>query len=287
MFFTRWVSHYCAPAFIFIAGTAAFLHGRKLGDRRALARFLLTRGAWLVLLELAVLRFSWLFNFYSVHCVLAGVIWVIGWCMILMAGLIFLPVVATGAIGVAIIVAHNITDAFAQQLQALGQSGGAWLWQILYFAGNVSLGGGEDGPQLAVLYSIVPWIGVMAAGYAFGTVMIMSAERRRRICFTIGGLAIAAFLVLRGFNLYGDPRPWGDAARRVAAERAAAQRSAAQQAVTPNAITTSPSPPATGTAAPAQPAGRANAAPRRPPPPRTPALLQFLGTAKYPASLLF
>src|SRR5687768_8182924 len=176
VFFTRWVTHFCAPAFIFLAGTAAFLHGRKLGDRGALARFLLTRGAWLVLLELTVLRFSWTFNFDYAHYVLAGVIWVIGWCMILMAGLIYLPVVATGAIGVAIIVAHNITDAFAQQLQALGQSGGAWLWQILYFAGNVSLGGGEDGPQLAVLYSIVPWIGVMAAGYAFGTVMIMSAE---------------------------------------------------------------------------------------------------------------
>jgi len=289
LFFTRWITHFCAPAFIFLAGTAAFLHGRKLGDRGALARFLLTRGAWLVLLELTVLRFSWTFNFDYAHYVLAGVIWVIGWCMILMAGLIYLPVAVTGAIGVAIIVGHNITDAFAQQLaQTLGQSDSAWLWQILYFAGNVSLGGGEDGPQLAVLYSIVPWIGVMAAGYAFGTVMLMSAERRRRLCFAIGGAAIAAFLVLRGFNVYGDPRPWGDAARRLAAERAAAQRAAAERAAAPQATpNAAPAPSATGTATPAQPAGTADAAPRRPPPPRTPAYLQFLGTAKYPASLLF
>ena len=288
LFFTRWITHFCAPAFIFLAGTAAFLHGRKLGDRGALARFLLTRGAWLVLLELTVLRFSWTFNFDYAHYVLAGVIWVIGWCMILMAGLIYLPVAVTGAIGMAIIVGHNITDAFAQQLsQTLGQSDSAWLWQILYFAGNVSLGGGEDVPQLAVLYSIIPWIGVMAAGYAFGTVMLMSAERRRRLCFGIGGAAIAAFLVLRGFNVYGDPRPWGDAARRVADERAAAQRAAAERAAPQPAPNAAPAPSATGTAAPGQPAGTAGAAPRRPPPPRTPAYLQFLGTAKYPASLLF
>ena len=289
LFFTRWITHFCAPAFIFLAGTAAFLHGRKIGDRGALARFLLTRGAWLVLLELTVLRFSWTFNFDYAHYVLAGVIWVIGWCMILMAGLIYLPVAVTGAIGIAIIVGHNITDAFTQQLaQTLGRGDSAWLWQILYFAGNISLGGGEDGPQLAVLYSIIPWIGVMAAGYAFGTVMVMNAERRRRLCFAIGGLAIVAFLVLRGFNLYGDPRPWGDAARRAAAERAAAQRAAAQQAATPQAApNAAPTPGAQGAPATAPPAGAANSAPRRPPPPRTPAYLQFLGTAKYPASLLF
>ena len=233
VFFTRWVTHFCAPAFIFLAGTAAFLYGAKVRDRGALARFLLTRGAWLVLLELTVLRFGWTFNFDYAHYALAGVIWVIGWCMILMAALVYLPLVAVGTIGVAIVALHNITDAFALQLgEAAGQSSVSWFWQLLYFGGSISLGGGEDGPQLAVLYSIIPWIGVMAAGYAFGRVMQLDAERRRRACFALGGTAIALFLVLRGFNLYGDPRPWGDA-------------------------------------------------------PPTPALLQFLGTAKYPASLLF
>ena len=233
VFFTRWVTHFCAPAFIFLAGTSAFLYGEKLHDRGALARFLVTRGAWLVLLELTVLRFAWTFNFDYAHYALAGVIWAIGWCMILMAGLVYLPLAVVGAIGVAVIALHNVTNLFAAQLgRAANASSVSWLWQVLYFGGDIPLGRGENGPQLAVLYSIIPWIGVMAAGYAFGRVLRLDTTRRRRMCVTLGGGAIVAFLALRGFNLYGDPRPWGQ-----------------QQS--------------------------------------TPALLQFLGTTKYPASLLF
>src|SRR5207247_4743008 len=91
IFFTRWITHFVAPAFVFLAGTAAFLHGEKLGDRTRLARFLVTRGAWLVLLELTVLRLAWTFNVDYAHYLLAGVIWMIGWCMILMCGLVYLP----------------------------------------------------------------------------------------------------------------------------------------------------------------------------------------------------
>ena len=275
VFFTRWVTHFCAPAFIFLAGTSAYLYGEKVRDRGALARFLLTRGAWLVLLELTVLRFAWTFNFDYAHYALAGVIWVIGWCMILMAALVFLPVTAIGATGVAIIALHNVTDFYTFQLaRAASASSLSWLWQTLYFGGNIALSGrGEDGPQLAVLYSIIPWIGVMAAGYAFGRVMRLDAARRRRVCVALGVGAIVAFLVLRGFNLYGDPRPWGDAARRAAAQKLAAQQAAPQPNVSVDQPTT-----------PAQPSGTAT--PRRVPP-RTPALLQFLGTNKYPASLLF
>ena len=275
VFFTRWVTHFCAPAFIFLAGTSAYLYGEKVRDRGTLARFLLTRGAWLVLLELTVLRFAWTFNFDYAHYALAGVIWVIGWCMILMAALVFLPVAAIGAIGVAIIALHNVTDFYTFQLtHAASASSLSWLWQTLYFGGNIALSArGEDGPQLAVLYSIIPWIGVMAAGYAFGRVMRLDAARRRRVCFALGGGVVVAFLVLRGFNLYGDPRPWGDAARRAAAQKLAAQQAAAQPNVSAGQPPTAAQPPATAT-------------PRRVPP-RTPALLQFLGTNKYPASLLF
>jgi uncharacterized membrane protein len=279
VFFTRWVTNFCAPAFIFLAGTAAFLHREKLrGDRGALARFLLTRGAWLVLLELTVLRFAWTFNFDYGHYMLGGVIWVIGWCMILMAALVYLPVAAIGGVGVAIIALHDLVG--ASVAQALGKVTSPWLAQILYFGGSISLGGGEDGPQLAVLYSIIPWIGVMAAGYAFGRVMTMDADRRRRFCIALGSGLIAAFLVLRGFNIYGDPRPWGDAARRAASQRREAQRAAAQPARPQPA---SPQPAAGQTPASAPPPG----AQQRPAQPRTPALLQFLGTNKYPASLLF
>jgi len=293
VFFTRWVTHFCAPAFIFLAGTSAFLYGEKVRDRGALARFLLTRGAWLVLLELTVLRFAWTFNFDYAHYALAGVIWVIGWCMIFMAALVYLPVAAIGAIGVSIIALHNVTDFYAFELtRAASASPLSWLWQILYFGGDIALSaGGENGPQLAVLYSIIPWIGVMAAGYAFGKVIRLDAARRRRACLALGGGAIAAFLVLRGFNLYGDPRPWGDAARRAAAQKLAAHEAAARGAQAasdrpPAAPPAAAQPNASGgrPTAPPQPSGAA--APRRVPP-RTPALLQFLGTNKYPASLLF
>ena len=104
IFFTRWITHFCAPAFIFLAGTSAFLYGRRHAD---LSRFLLVRGLWLVLLELTVIRVAWTFNFDFADYVLAGVIWVIGWCMVLMAGLVRLPVSAVGALGLAVIALHN------------------------------------------------------------------------------------------------------------------------------------------------------------------------------------
>ncbi len=207
VFFTRWVTHFCAPAFIFLAGTSAFLYGHR---RTHLSRFLLSRGAWLVFLELTYFRVAWTFNLQFRQYELAGVIWVIGWCMILMAGLVRLPVPAIGAIGVLIIAGHNLFDAIAADLvQTLTQDMTSNLWRIFYvgfWAGPVTLG--PDGPHLMVLYSIVPWIGVMAAGYAFGQVVTEDRVRRDRACFTIGLGAIALFLLLRGFNLYGDPHPW-------------------------------------------------------------------------------
>ena len=207
IFFTRWVTNFCAPAFIFLAGTSAFLHGRK---HPGLSRFLLTRGAWLILLELTVLRVAWTFNFDFMHYEMAGVLWAIGWCMILLAGLVKLPLRTIGALGLLIIAAHNIVDPHLETLvPALGNSRLSGLWKILYlgfFAGPIRLG--PDGPNLIVLYSIIPWIGVMAAGYAFGAVLLLDPLERDRICIRVGLGAVALFLVLRGFNLYGDPRPW-------------------------------------------------------------------------------
>jgi uncharacterized membrane protein len=207
IFFTRWITHFVAPAFVFLAGTAAYLHGRKLQDRSALSRFLLTRGAWLVLLELTVIRVGWTFNFDFAHYMLAGVIWMIGCCMMLLAAAVYLPTIAVGTIGVAIIVLHNVTDLFRAQLQqAFGAAGPNWLLKILYFGGAVQLGG--SGPPLLVLFVIVPWIGVMMAGYAFGRVMELPPEKRRAICIKLGVALTAAFIVLRALDVYGDPRPW-------------------------------------------------------------------------------
>ncbi|MBZ5491613.1 MAG: heparan-alpha-glucosaminide N-acetyltransferase domain-containing protein [Acidobacteriia bacterium] len=269
IFLTRWITHFVAPAFIFLAGTSAFLHGRKLADTRALARFLVTRGLWLVLLELTVLRVAWTFNFDFGHYLLAGVIWGIGWCMVLLAGLIFLPTRALVAFGLIIVLGHNILDRSLPSLYAMLQtSHWSWLWQVLYFGGPIQIG--EHGPILFVLYSIFPWIGVMALGYVFGRVMITDELPRRRMCLALGAACIVAFLVLRGFNLYGDPRPWV----------APAHPPSVQGQTAPHATSGAPASaasPATQQAAPVTP-------PRRP---QAPAWISFLNTTKYPASLLF
>jgi len=203
IFFTRWVTHFVAPAFIFLAGTSAFFYGRKHTD---LSRFLFIRGVWLVLLELTVIRIAWTFNFDFTNYMLAGVIWVIGWCMILMAALVRLRPRTVGLIGVVIIALHNaVMLPLVNRVPALGE-----LWKILYigfFQGPV------EGTPLIVLYSIIPWIGVMAAGYWFGTVLTLEPARRHRVCLRLGLGATALFLVLRGFNLYGDPQPWNSSGR--------------------------------------------------------------------------
>jgi uncharacterized membrane protein len=207
IFFTRWITHFVAPAFVFLAGTAAYLHGRRLPSRTALSKFLLIRGAWLILLELTVIRVCWTFNLDFANYLLAGVIWMIGWCMILMAAAVHVPVNAIATIGVAIVVLHNLTDFFAQPLaRAFGEAGPNWLLKILYFGGAVQLGG--SGPPLLVLFVLVPWIGVMMAGYAFGRVMEMSPERRRSTCLRLGVVLTVLFVVLRAWHVYGDPRPW-------------------------------------------------------------------------------
>ncbi len=207
IFFTRWVTHFCAPGFFFLAGTSAFLRGRK---HEGLSRFLFLRGLWLVILELTFLRLAWTFNLDFAHYEMAGVIWALGWCMILMAGLVKLPGIFVGIFGLAIVAGHNLMDPhFGDLVSGLGNSPQDWLWKIFYvafWAGPISFG--PDGPNLIVLYSIVPWIGVMAAGYAFGKILTMEPSWRNRACLAIGLGATALFLVLRGFNLYGDPRPW-------------------------------------------------------------------------------
>jgi len=205
VFFTRWITHFCAPAFIFLAGTSAFFYAR---NHSGLSRFLLIRGMWLVLLEFTLLRLAWTFNFDFRHYEMAGVIWVIGVCMILMAGLVKLPLNALAALGLLIIGAHNLLDPhFEAIVEHLNESPISGLWKILYvgfYPGPVHIGK----LNLFVLYSIIPWIGVMAAGYGFGKILTFEVSRRKKLCLLIGFSAIALFALLRGFNLYGDPFPW-------------------------------------------------------------------------------
>jgi len=198
IFFTRWITHFVAPAFILLAGTSAFFYGRKHSD---LSRFLRVRGVWLILLELTVIRVAWTFNVDFANYLLGGVIWVIGWCMIIMSWLVRMRPRAVGIVGVSIIALHNLVmGPIIQATPALGES-----WKILYIG---FANGPLNGTPLIILYSIIPWIGVMAAGYAFGTILILEPARRNRLCLQIGLGATALFLVLRGVNVYGDPRPW-------------------------------------------------------------------------------
>lgn len=210
VFFTRWITHFCAPAFIFLAGTSAFFYGRKHGG---LSRFLLTRGIWLILLEFTALRLAWTFNFDFRHYEMAGVIWVIGVCMVLMAAAVKLPLKTLAVLGLVVIGAHNLMDSHLEAVVGhLNDNAASGLWKILYvgfYAGPVRMGE----RQLFVLYSIIPWIGVMAAGYAFGRILTFEPSRRRNVCLLIGISAIALFLLLRGFNLYGDPFPWHHGSR--------------------------------------------------------------------------
>ena len=207
LFATRWVTHFVAPSFVFLAGTGAFLHGGRGADRRALSRFLWTRGLWLIVIEMTVVRFGWTFNVDYRHYLLGGVIWMIGWCMIGLAALVWLPTRVVGAIGLAMIVGHNTLDWIIPAVgPSLRTSPLLPLWQVLYLGGPVRLAHG--GPTLAVLFVLVPWVGVMAVGYAFGPVTQMSADQRHRRCLAIGLAAIVVFFVLRTLNVYGDPTPW-------------------------------------------------------------------------------
>jgi uncharacterized membrane protein len=202
IFFTRWVTHFCAPAFVFLAGTSAYLAGRKQSPA-ALSRFLFIRGAILVLLELTMVRLCWTFNL-QFNLLLGGVIWAIGWSMIVLAVLVRLPLAVAAIAGVAIIGLHNLLDGVPRD----GPPGGlpSWLWQVMYAGGPVGADGG--GTMLFVLYSLIPWVGVMAAGYAFGTIMTMDRTRRERLCLSIGLGATALFVILRLNNGYGNPSPW-------------------------------------------------------------------------------
>ena len=200
IFFTRWVTHFCAPAFVFLAGTAAFLYGRKAG-LHAMSRYLFTRGLALVLMEVTIIRLSWTFTLASLNSPLAGVIWMLGWCMVLMAGLVRLSIAAVTVVGLVLVFGQDIVGGAAGRLPFLGA--------FLYSGGEVQLG--AAGPTFSILYTIIPWIGVMALGYAFGAIVVRPAEERHRAFVRIGVVATAAFLVLGGalvaFSPAGDGPP--------------------------------------------------------------------------------
>jgi uncharacterized membrane protein len=212
LFFTRWITHFCAPVFVFLAGTGAYLQLARGKSKRDLTRFLVTRGIWLIVLEVTVVRLGVMFNFDVRMFGFLQVIWVIGVSMIVLGALICLPVKVVGAFGLLMIVLHNLLDGIRvnswrgpeDPVPALSEK----LWLVLHQPFEAFPIAGFPSPVVFVVYPLIPWVGVMAAGYAFGVVYDMDAQRRRRLLLIIGGVALGLFVVLRAINLYGDPSQW-------------------------------------------------------------------------------
>jgi uncharacterized membrane protein len=196
LFLTRWITHYCAPTFILLAGTSAYLMSRRRTPA-SLSRFLLARGLWLIVLEFTVVEFAWTFNFAYDLGLIMQVIWAIGVSMVVLAGLVRLPRPAIAAFALVMIAAHNLLDGITP-----AQFGGAaWLWYVLHEQ--------MPGPNgyIIVLYPLIPWIGVMAAGFVLGSIFDRRDARQRRLVI-YGCALLAGFVVMRGINAYGDPAPW-------------------------------------------------------------------------------
>jgi len=189
LFFTRWVTHFCAPAFVFFAGTSAFLYYQKTNDKSKLTRFLVSRGLLLVLLELTLIKFSWGFNLDYASFTLAGVIWMIGWCMVLLAAFAHMRPLTIGIIGLVIIFTQQVFHYLPFILPKTWQQPFAYVWGFFYPSG---LGGM---PHIAILFVILPWLGVMMAGYAFSKILFTDAAKLKKICFGIGFTAIGAFII--------------------------------------------------------------------------------------------
>jgi uncharacterized membrane protein len=212
LFFTRWITHFCAPVFVFLAGTGAYFQGLRGKPKTELSRFLITRGLWFIVLELTVLRVIILFNFdYPVVLAFLQVIWAIGWSMIVLAALIYLPLRMLTVLSLAMIFLHDTLDGI--QVTSWNGPGspvpgfGASLWKVLHQPGLI-FPFGFPGPAVLVLYPLIPWIAVMAAGYAFGSLYRLDKAERLKILIRLGTATTIGFIVLRAINMYGDPAPW-------------------------------------------------------------------------------
>ena len=213
LFFTRWITHFCAPVFVFLAGTSTYLQFARGKSKSELSRFLVTRGLWLIVLEFTVVRCAAFLNFDYRFLGAMQVIWVIGVSMVVLAALIHLSTWIVAAFGLLMIFLHNFLDGFRVQGWRGPESAMPGIWAKLYIILHqafepVPILSFFPSPVVFVIYPLIPWIGVMAAGYAFGTLYQMDATRRRRLLLWMGGVTTALFFVLRFLNLYGDPSHW-------------------------------------------------------------------------------
>jgi len=220
LFFTRWITHFCAPTFVFLAGTSIYLQSARGKSKGSLSRFLITRGLWLIFLEFTVVRFGAFFNFDFRFLLMMQVIWVIGVSMMLMALLVQLPTWLIAAFGLALIVFHNALDRiqvpFWQGPGSPVPGYGEKLWMILHQPFAAFPIAGHSSPIVFIVYPLIPWVGVMAIGYVFGAIFQKHPVQRKRLLMIMGLVATSLFVVLRLINIYGDPNIWSSQPRGVA-----------------------------------------------------------------------
>jgi uncharacterized membrane protein len=202
LFFTRWITHFCAPVFVLLAGAGAYLYGARGQPHAEVARFLFIRGLLLIVLEFTLVHFGWFFSF-DYHFLLAQVIWMIGWSMITLAGLVSLrvPLWAMTIFGVVLIAGHNLLD----HLNANVFGSLRWLWVILHEPNTIQF---APGREILAFYPLVPWIGVIAIGYTLGYLLLKPPSTRQKWLAALGIVTTLAFILLRWLNVYGDPQLW-------------------------------------------------------------------------------
>lgn len=208
LYFTRWITHFCAPVFVFLAGTSAYLQGLKK-SKAALSKFLITRGLWLIAAELLIISFGWTFD-PGYHVIPLQVIWAIGICMVVLGLVIWLPYYAIFAIGAIIVLGHNLLDYAEAERAKQGLPMGFW-WDMLH-SGKFSPYAWMPGHFVIVVYPVLAWTGIMMLGYCTGRLFEATVDpaKRRKCLIGIGSALIVFFIILRFINIYGDPNRWRD-----------------------------------------------------------------------------
>ena len=203
LYFTRFITHYCAPVFVFLAGTSAFLYGLK-NTKKALSKFLITRGIWLIIVEIVIMNFLWWFDI-TYGMINLQVIWAIGFCMIVLGVLIHLPKKILLALGILILLGHNTLDSisFSEENPL------SIVWKMFHELGCISIG---EGRLICFSYPVLPWMGVIILGYCFGYLYKKETpiDARKKWLLILGISSIILFFVLRTFNIYGDRMLWSE-----------------------------------------------------------------------------
>ncbi len=201
LFITRWITHLCAPTFIFLAGTSAYFITKKKSINNT-SLFLVTRGIWLIILQLTLIRFAWnfdpLFHYNNFNIISA-----IGMCMVVLSALIHFRLQTIFIIGIVMVAGHNLLDGISFGNGTIGNI----IWSLLHVQNRYDLG---QGYVFTIVYPLIPWIGVMALGYCLGRLYDVdySPEKRKKLLQRIGGTSLLIFASLRYINIYGDPVVW-------------------------------------------------------------------------------